>query len=262
MSYTLPNEWRRARERLAGLEHMYDPATIRQLEKVGVGAGWQCLDVGAGGGSISEWLCARVGLEGCVVATDVNTRFLNVLDLPNLIVRTHDVVAEELPAAQFDLVHARAVLCHLPERSLVMDRMVAALKPGAWVLLEEPDYATRVLVTCPDVELASLFERVSAAYYRFVESRGFVRFYGRSLLGELRARGLTNSGSDGYATIAGAGSALTEFTQLGLLQLRDQLVLYGGVTNEQINAFCKLLDDDSLIMMGPMMVQAWGQKPL
>jgi hypothetical protein len=31
---------------------LYDPGTIRHLEQLGVGLGWRCLEVGAGGGSI------------------------------------------------------------------------------------------------------------------------------------------------------------------------------------------------------------------
>jgi tRNA A58 N-methylase Trm61 len=54
------------------------------LESLGVADGWRCLEVGAGGGSIAEWLCRRVGRKGAVLATDLDTRFLYALDFPNL----------------------------------------------------------------------------------------------------------------------------------------------------------------------------------
>jgi hypothetical protein len=59
------------RERFATLPRLYDPGTIRHLEALGVGAGWRCLEVGAGGGSVARWLAERVGPIGRVLATDI-----------------------------------------------------------------------------------------------------------------------------------------------------------------------------------------------
>jgi ubiquinone/menaquinone biosynthesis C-methylase UbiE len=83
--------------------------------------------VGGGGGSITEWLCQQVGPRGQVVATDINTRFLEALDYPNLEVRHHDILADELEPAAFDLVHVRFVLMHLAEPR----RVVRARNCGA-----------------------------------------------------------------------------------------------------------------------------------
>jgi phospholipid N-methyltransferase len=83
IEYRFDNDWFQARERLAAIEAGSDPVTIRHLEALGVGEGWHCLEVGGGGGSITEWLCRRVGSSRRVVATDVNPRFLEALDFPN-----------------------------------------------------------------------------------------------------------------------------------------------------------------------------------
>ena len=82
--YSLDNDWILARQRLALLEAHTDVGTIRFLDALDVGDGWRCLEVGGGGGSITEWLCRRVGPTGRVVATDINTRFLDALDFENL----------------------------------------------------------------------------------------------------------------------------------------------------------------------------------
>ena len=73
--YTLDNAWNQASARLAALEAVFDSGTIRYLDGIGVGDGWRCLEVGAGGGSIAAWLARRVGAGGCVLATDIDTRF-------------------------------------------------------------------------------------------------------------------------------------------------------------------------------------------
>src|SRR5918911_827294 len=131
--YLLDNAWQLARRRLARLEEQLDPGTLLHLEALGVGAGWRCLEVGGGGGSVADWLCRRVGPGGSVLATDLDTRFLEAVRAPNLEVRRHDIVAEELPDAAFDLVHARTVLNHLGRRDLALRRMAASPRPGGWI---------------------------------------------------------------------------------------------------------------------------------
>jgi tRNA A58 N-methylase Trm61 len=116
--YRLDNSWVHARERLAFVETRYDPGTIRHLESLHVSEGWHCLEIGGGGGSIAEWLCRRVGSSGHVVATDINIRFLQALDLPNLEVRRHNIVDDALEQGAFDLVHTRAVLVLTPRPSM------------------------------------------------------------------------------------------------------------------------------------------------
>jgi 2-polyprenyl-3-methyl-5-hydroxy-6-metoxy-1,4-benzoquinol methylase len=44
---------------------------------------------------------------------------------------------DELPCDEFDFVHTRWVLQHIPERDEVLDRLCSALRPGGVILLEE-----------------------------------------------------------------------------------------------------------------------------
>ena len=59
--YIFDNAAPQASQRFASLETLYDPWTIRHLEATGIGAGWQCWEVGAGGGSIAAWLAECCG---------------------------------------------------------------------------------------------------------------------------------------------------------------------------------------------------------
>ena len=126
--YLLDNAWQDARRRLALLERWLDPGTIHQLQTLGVRAGWRCLTVGAGGGSITEWLCRQVGPSGHVVATDINTRFLEALEYPNLEVRRHDILTDDLEPAVFDLVHVRFVLMHLADPSQAVRPLIQPMR--------------------------------------------------------------------------------------------------------------------------------------
>jgi ubiquinone/menaquinone biosynthesis C-methylase UbiE len=144
-TYLLDNANAKADTRMDVLARLYDESTQRALERVGVGAGWHCLEVGGGGGSVARWLAARVGAKGRVLCTDINTRIIeghrgNTPE--NLEVQSHDIANDPLPDAAFDLVHARLVLIHVPQRERALERMVAALKPGGWLVIEDFDSAS------------------------------------------------------------------------------------------------------------------------
>jgi SAM-dependent methyltransferase len=101
-------------ERLDLLEQIYDPTSRRRRSLLE--PGWRCLEVGAGRGSMAVWLAEQVGPTGHVVATDLDTRQLSRLDLPNLEVVEHNILDDPLDAlgaGSFDLVCSRLMLFHL-----------------------------------------------------------------------------------------------------------------------------------------------------
>src|SRR5262249_1904756 len=123
--------------RLRSLEALYVVHAFDVVARMGVGAGWRCAEVGAGAGSVTEWLCDRVGPTGRVVAVDIPTTFLEPLGHGNLDVRCADVVAEPLEAGAYDLVHARTLLEHLATREEVVAQFAAALRPGGVLVAED-----------------------------------------------------------------------------------------------------------------------------
>ena len=117
-------------DRLRLLESAFDPLTRMRLENVGVAAGWHCLEVGAGAGSIMGWLSERVGPTGNVVAIDTNTRFLPSSLPSNTTIVKGDIRDVDLGGSRFDLIHGRYVLLHLPDFVPVLKRMLSLLSPG------------------------------------------------------------------------------------------------------------------------------------
>jgi SAM-dependent methyltransferase len=141
--YAYDHAWAMERVRLAGLEAALDPGTREHLTRLGVGPGTRCLEIGAGGGSVAFWLASRVVPGGTVVATDLQTGFLEseAAAYPGLEVLRHDITAAELPGG-FDVVHARWLVEWLPDKRRGLRRMVSALRPGGVLLIEEPDFVT------------------------------------------------------------------------------------------------------------------------
>ena len=112
-----------------------------ETKNVEVGEGWHCLELGGGNGSIAEWLAAKVGASGSVTAIDINPVLLDLLPAQNLSVQQMDVRSGELRSESYDLVTCRALLHQIAEYApRVLAQMAAALKPGGWLLIQEPDF--------------------------------------------------------------------------------------------------------------------------
>jgi 2-polyprenyl-3-methyl-5-hydroxy-6-metoxy-1,4-benzoquinol methylase len=197
-NYPLSNEWEGARERLSLLEAMWDPWTIRNFGKLGVREGWDCLEIAGGGGSIAQWLCRQVGSGGHVVATDLEPCFLDALNESNLEVWRHDLLCDRLPEQKFDLVHARAVLAFLPQPGETIRKMVAALKPGGWLLVETGDFVSAI----PDPSMApgviTLSEKGLDAVLRHLRSQGCDTEFGRRLYHDVAMNGLGDLQAEGF----------------------------------------------------------------
>jgi len=258
-TYRLDNDWDKARQRLEGLEAMGDPGTIRHLEDLGVGAGWNCLEAGAGGGSITRWLADRVAPEGSVVAVDINTRFVEDLDEPNVEVRQHDIIADDLPAEAFDLVHTRAVIGHLPERERALENLVSALAPDGVLLAEEMDFVSAVAVPGVDSGQAELFSTFVEAHNRVFEGR-FDVFYGRRVASDLERFGLEDVQCEGRTRILRGGSLGARAWKLTFEQLSDVMMDAALVTVQDVHDIMDVMDDPAFVFQSMVFVAAWGRK--
>ena len=74
-----------------------------------------------------------------VVASDLDPRWLAGRVGSGVEVVRQDVARDDPPGDAFDLVHARLVLSHVVEREEALRRMVSALRPEGWVLVEDYD---------------------------------------------------------------------------------------------------------------------------
>ncbi|HLZ71467.1 MAG TPA: class I SAM-dependent methyltransferase [Dehalococcoidia bacterium] len=253
-AYAFDNAWQQARRRLALLEECLDPATQRRMSALGLHEGWSCLEPGAGGGSIVDWLCSQVGAPGRVLATDLDTRFLDALTRPNLEVRRHNLASDALPAGAFDLVHTRLVLMHIPEREQILPRLVAALKPGGWLLLEEHDiFPVTAAAGGPYAEMWG-------AVTRALHAAGGLSDWGRRLPALLAAQGLAELGAEGDVPVFPGGSAMAEFWRLSWEQLREPMRKTGA--HEQVlDRALDALGDARQWFLGPATMAAWGRRP-
>jgi len=256
MSTYIFNDQSRAAEkqRVDALARLHDAATIRHLSELGVSSEWSCWEVGGGTGTIARWLAARAGR---VLVTDLDTRFLEGLP-DNVDVQLHDVTAEPPALDAFDLVHARALLEHVSERDVALANLVRSLRPGAWLLAEDVAFPCFPLVVYPEWPLTEKLNAAAAAGFR---AAGADSEYGVKLLGKLDEAGLVESGAEVHVPAARTATADVDFVALTLEQLGDKLVAAGLLTAEDVRDGVGAMREPGRVVLGPLMVAAWGRRP-
>jgi len=235
------------------LERLRDPLTVRRLQRLGVTAGWRCLEVGAGAGSIARWLSHAVGPTGQVVAIDIDTRLVQNLDEPNVEVRTLDLLGTEWDLAGFDLVHARALVHHLPGRQKrAIARLISSLRPGGWLLLEEP-HVTRAAQFQPGPwgQLLAALTQLPQADFAWAPA-----------MPALLAESLIETGTESDMDVGTATSEVAEFGRLSLKAVRAPLLATGAVDADLLAAAEAQLNDSTQDqLVGVEWIAAWGRTP-
>lgn len=256
--YLLDNQQAEAGTRFDALAELFDPATFRHIEALGITAGGRCWEVGAGGPSVPSWLAAHVGPAGHVLATDIDVSWLAAAGA-GYQVRRHDVGAEPPPGGGFDLVHARLVLVHVPQREAALTAMVSALRPGGWLLVEEADPMLQPLV-CPDQPgpPQRLANKLKRDFRTLMAQRGVDLCYGRTLPRVLRAAGLADIRADAFFPIAAPAGAVLE--RATVAQIRGRLVAAGLATDAEIDEHLGNVDAGILDLATSPLISAWGRR--
>jgi SAM-dependent methyltransferase len=261
--YLFDNEALEAEDRFSALASLFDPVSFRHLDRLGVAEGWRCLEVGAGGGSVTSWLATRVGESGHVLATDIDVRWLEQRpQAPNVEVRRHDVVADTLPESSFDLVHERLVLVHVRERATALRNLVLSLRPGGWLLLEDfdSDIAPDAFPAAETAE-AQLGNKMGRSIRALLAQRGADPALGHKLPRLLRDAGLEEIGADAYQAIE-AGDAIRRLQRANIRQVSEALLEQALMSRLEVERYLALLDAQTISPSSPLLVSAWGRRPL
>ncbi|MGW7054781.1 class I SAM-dependent methyltransferase [Streptomyces sp. NPDC054887] len=233
----------------------YDDVTFARLRELGVGPGWNCLDVGAGTGTIARRLLRGAGAAR-VLAVDRDVRFLTADPVPGLEVATLDITAPDFAPGLFDLVHARFVLMHLPDPETMISRLAALVAPGGVLVLSDAiDLTTAVEPPAPYTRvMRAMWEGLRATIGTDVS---WVPRYPQLL----RSAGLRSVAAEVYVPPLVPGSPISRFWADTWQRAREAMVATGLLDDGGLDEAVQGLATPDWAGLSPGMITVWGRHP-
>lgn len=238
--YLYSNAHGEALERLKRLERIEDDRTIAILQRLPGLDGLNCLEVGAGAGSIAAWLAERVGSSGSVLATDIDPSHL---DGSKYNVLQHDIQTDDLPEGKFNLVHLRHVLMHVRSPLSVLARIRDSLTIGGYLVVEESDLRTWAALTD---HLKAEFGKGIGKVLEVYAARGMNIAMGAMLPGILSDAGYEIMHSDSASRTVAGGSEESAYQGLSTRQLAWSLAKEQPEISRSLAEFAACFGDPNL----------------
>ena len=185
---------------------------------------------------------------------NADTRLLDRLASDTVEVQHHDILADPLPQAAFDLVHARCLLMHLPARVAALRRMKSATRPGGWMAICDTDFTTIALSPA-----SPGWKRTLSAFYDATIATGWDTRYGARLQSDLEAIELTDIHAESICPRVPGGSPWTQLFAATLERLPDRLREVGASDEDLAEAQCFLREPSAKFTHTTSWL-AWGRR--
>ncbi|WP_285685738.1 methyltransferase domain-containing protein [Actinoplanes sp. NBRC 103695] len=251
--YAFDNANAQAGDHHRALADLLDAETRAHIEDLIDLPGKRCLEVAAGAGSIASWLAEHAAE---VLATDIAPQHIPAR--PRLTVRQHDIVTGE-HLGRFDLVHARLLLGHLPQRLDALRQMVAAVAPGGVLLTEDFTTGPGTFVSyAPDPVTTGALSRYMEAHLEVLAAHGSDRQWGHRAPAAFAEAGLTDVRLRVHGGSWHGGDPGCRLLLASLPQLRDGL-LARGLTDDDLALAAEALMDPRVILSGFLTLQTSGR---
>jgi SAM-dependent methyltransferase len=250
---------------LALLARSLLPRTLELFDRVGLGEGMRCLDLGSGGGDVTLLIAERVGTGGSVTGIDMDEVKLALAreaaaarGLTNVEFRAGDVYEWSEPDT-YDLVYCRNVLQHLSRPVSVLREMWAAVRVGGVIVVEDADFAGG-FCDPPNDGFAFWVD----AYQRVLERHGGDPLSGRKLHRRFIEAGIPDPEVTVGQRIERTGEAKS-LPRSTVEATADAIVGEGVATAEEVRAAIESLakaEADPHTLFGlPRNFQAWTRRP-
>ena len=238
------------------------------LDRLDVRPGWRVIDVGCGPLGLLELFAERVGCQGRVLGVEREPRFVATArtllaqrQVAGVEVVCADAQALDLPAGSFDLAHERLVLITQPHPEQLLAKMVALVRPGGTVAVQDVDQVSWLCYP-PHPAWDALLQAFRAVCW----ARGIDPVLGRRLPEMLRASGLTEVDVAVHVAVDQPGEYRRTHMLALLESVRDQVLALGVLSaNELAAALAAVrqhLDQPTTLVVRELLFQAWGRKPV
>jgi ubiquinone/menaquinone biosynthesis C-methylase UbiE len=251
-------------ERLQLLARERWPDTSALFDRVGLGSGAQCIDLGCGGGEVSLQIARLVDPDGRVTGVDMDEVKVSLArqaaaerGVKNAKFRVLNVNDWD-EAGAYDVVYCRALLHHLSHPIELLRRMWAAVRPGGAIIVEDADFDG--WFCHPPNEGFDFFVH---AYSQVIARCGGDHATGRKLYAYFRKAGIP----DPKMTLVQRLHTADEGKMLALSTLdatADAILAEGVATEDEVTAamasLARFTGDARTLIGGPRIFQLWSRR--
>lgn len=237
------------------------PDTAIMLDRIGVGPGWKCLDLGCGPRGITDLLSERVGASGRVVGLDADPVFLQYARErapANVAFVEANAYRTGLPDAGFDFVHSRFVASTAGNPDRLLIEAIRLTRPGGVVALQEPDIDTfRCFPPLP------AWDRLISAIENIFTTIGGDVHLAQRLYALARHAGLEDVQFRPFFLGVRPGDPLADFLPWTIESLRKSILEHRLMTADEIDAAvaeCRAhLSRPDTVFTTYAVAQVWGR---
>jgi SAM-dependent methyltransferase len=251
--------------RLDLLAHIMGPSTAELLAEAGIRVGDSCLDVGCGGGHVTQLLARLVGPAGRVVGVDIDQVKIATAQaaaaeagLSHATFRVGNVT-QLGETTSYDLVYCRFILSHLPDPTALVQRFAGLVRVPGRLVLEDIDFGGAF---CHPPNQA--YRRYCELYEAVVQRRGGDARLGCRLVELCQLAGL---GEIAVRVVhpAHTGSVPEKALMLStLINIRDAVLAEGLASAHDLDgviADLQAFTNDPRSLIGlPRVVQVWARR--
>lgn len=256
MRYVITNYDDTERRRLAALAALLDPYTMRALEQIGIQPDWHCIEIGAGLGTVSQWMADRLSGDGEVLCTDLQTEYINEIDHPLIRVEKLDITQPPPLNETFDLAVTRAVHHHIPDRNAALRNLERMVRSGGHIVYIEPDIHPAF---CDD---HPAWKHLFQAIFQWGDRRDIDYYAGRRVPEELKALGIDVMWARGEtALFNGPEDPAHEVLRMTFDILLPEIVGQGFISRAESEEAYALLDNPDVWLMGLCFFVTVARKP-
>jgi ubiquinone/menaquinone biosynthesis C-methylase UbiE len=239
------------------------PDCAIMLDRIGVAAGWTCLDMGCGPGGITDLLSERVGTTGRVVGVDADPVFLDYARqhaAANVEFVVGNAYHSNLSSGTFDLVHMRFVASTAGDPGTLLKEAMRLAQPGGTVAMQDPDMAT---LNCYPPHQA--WERVKSALIGAFASAGADISLAKRLFAIARHAGLADVHYRPFLIGVRSTDPMADYLPSTVESLRTTIIERNLMTAGELDtalAECRAhLDNPDVVFTTYMVAQVWGRTP-
>jgi len=239
------------------------PDALTMLQRIGVGPGWRCLDIGCGPGGITRLMSDLAGPGGRVVGLDMDEQHLahaRSTAPANVEFARGDAFGCDLPAGSFDLVHMRFVASTAGDPERLLREAMRLTRLGGVVALQEPDGST---LNCDPPHPA--WDRLKAALLGAFAGVGADLTLARRLYGLARRAGLADVQYRPFLIGVRSIDPMVDYLPSTVESLRGTVLRLGLMSEAELStalADCRAhLRDPGTVFTMYTVAQVWGRKP-